>query len=199
MERYFRRVRRKISSKGTAFSKHVGGEPSDATFGRPGTDGVRRPILQKGEIAVGKDLGPDFFLVIKHPALFTALLPNLVDRLTCHAKVRNPLAVLASRSSLGRDEESATALPRVLRMYDDDLSREIDAMDGDIVASRGKVLSTIVPAAKDLDEPLESRNLSELYDREGMLRIGERLLRSEGAYWRFYTKESVENLLAAIP
>jgi hypothetical protein len=45
-----------------------------------------------------------------------------------------------------------------------------------------------------LDEPLESRNLNKLYDRDEMLRVGERLLGSEGAYWRFYTKESVEEL-----
>ena len=113
-------------------------------------------------------------------------------------------------------------------MYDEDLGREIDVITGDIVnarlrilsraceryekylpeenilryedivASRGKVLSTIVPAAGDMDEPLENRNLNELYDREGMLRIGGRLLRSECAYWRFYTRESVEILLAAV-
>jgi hypothetical protein len=47
-----------------------------------------------------------------------------------------------------------------------------------------------------LDEPLLSRNLKPLYDREDMLRIGERLLASEGAYWRFYSRESVEDLLA---
>jgi hypothetical protein len=46
-----------------------------------------------------------------------------------------------------------------------------------------------------LDEPLESRNLNKLYDRDEMLRVGERLLGSEGAYWHFYTKESVEELL----
>jgi hypothetical protein len=31
-----------------------------------------------------------------------------------------------------------------------------------------------------------------------MLRIGERLLEREGAYWQFYTRESVEGLLAAM-
>jgi hypothetical protein len=28
-----------------------------------------------------------------------------------------------------------------------------------------------------------------------MIRIGERLLKCEGAYWEFYTRESVERLL----
>jgi hypothetical protein len=31
-----------------------------------------------------------------------------------------------------------------------------------------------------------------------MLKLGENLLRSEGAYWRFYTRESVERLLEGI-
>lgn len=31
-----------------------------------------------------------------------------------------------------------------------------------------------------------------------MLRLGERLLRSEGAYWNFYSRESVEELLAQL-
>jgi hypothetical protein len=31
-----------------------------------------------------------------------------------------------------------------------------------------------------------------------MLKVGKRLLQSEGAYWHFYTRESVEDLLAEI-
>ncbi|CAA9216183.1 MAG: hypothetical protein AVDCRST_MAG93-241, partial [uncultured Chloroflexia bacterium] len=73
VERYFRRARRNVESKGVVFSKHVSGTLSDATFGTPNAEGVRKPVLQKGEIAVEKELGLDFFLVIKHPALFTAL------------------------------------------------------------------------------------------------------------------------------
>jgi hypothetical protein len=42
---------------------------------------------------------------------------------------------------------------------------------------------------------MENRNANKLYDYEGMLQIGERLLASEGAYWEFYTRESVEQLL----
>ena len=67
---------------------------------------------------------------------------------------------------------------------------------------RGEVISKhkggVVPSACLLDEPLESHNLNPFYDRDDMLRIGERLLASDGAYWRFYTKESVEGLLAAV-
>lgn len=68
----------------------------------------------------------------------------------------------------------------------------------DIISSGGKALSAIVPAAQELDEPLESKNLSPLYDREDMLRIGDKLLQSEGAYWHYYSRESVEKLLEEI-
>jgi hypothetical protein len=69
----------------------------------------------------------------------------------------------------------------------------------DIVSSGGKALSAIVPAAAELDFPLQNKNLNPLYDREMMLDIGGKLLRSEGAYWHFYSKGSVEELLSNIP
>ena len=65
----------------------------------------------------------------------------------------------------------------------------------DIVASRGKALEVIVPAARELDEPLESQNKNPLYSRDKMLRYGERLLASEGAFWNFYTRESAQEIL----
>ena len=68
----------------------------------------------------------------------------------------------------------------------------------EIVASGGRALSVVVPAAAELDEPLESRNLNPLYDRKDMLELGERLLESEGAYWNFYSRESVGELLGQI-
>jgi hypothetical protein len=65
----------------------------------------------------------------------------------------------------------------------------------DICESKGKALSVIVPAAADLDEPLESKNMNPLYKRDQVLRYGERLLESDGAYWNFYTRESVEEIM----
>jgi hypothetical protein len=63
------------------------------------------------------------------------------------------------------------------------------------VGSGGGALSAITPAAKALHEPLSSQNLSALYDHGKMREIGEMLLGREGAYWRFYTRESVEKLV----
>jgi hypothetical protein len=68
----------------------------------------------------------------------------------------------------------------------------------DIVASSGKALSVIVPAARELDEPLENKNLNPLYDKRKVLEFGERLLASEGAYWRLYSRGDVEEIMEAV-
>jgi hypothetical protein len=65
----------------------------------------------------------------------------------------------------------------------------------DICSSRGKALEVIVPAAGGLDEPLENKNLNPLYPRDKVLRFGEKLLESEGAYWNFYSREDVEEII----
>jgi len=65
----------------------------------------------------------------------------------------------------------------------------------DICSSRGKALKVIVPSAEGLDEPLENKNLNPLYPRDKVLRFGERLLESEGAYWNFYSREEVEEIM----
>ena len=43
-----------------------------------------------------RHLTPGFDLVVKHNALFTALLPDLLSAFPVYGIVRNPLAVLAS-------------------------------------------------------------------------------------------------------
>jgi hypothetical protein len=64
----------------------------------------------------------------------------------------------------------------------------------EMVATGGKILQVITPRA-ELSEPLENKNQNRLYDPATMRTLAERLLQSEGAYWRFYTRESVQALL----
>ena len=64
---------------------------------RPSTGGKS---AGKGKISIDKELARDFFLVVKQPALFSALLPVLAQRFPCYAIVRNPLSVLASWNSV---------------------------------------------------------------------------------------------------
>lgn len=220
IERFYRRMRRTALDKGTVLSKHVGGVVPDNTKGE--VDGVRRRIAEKGKIDVGKELRPGFHLAIKHVGMFNALLPTLAGRFRCFAIIRNPLAIRASASSIQPRTKPRKHPPALFR-YDAETNRRLGAGKStdnrllkmhllferyqrelppdhiiryeDIVASGGRALEVIVPAARELDEPLRSKNLNSLYDRDKVLRFGERLLDSEGAYWNFYSRESVEEIL----
>ncbi len=223
IKRFCDEQRESIHERKRAISKNVGGAVPDNPVGADRSDaGLRQRLVSKGEMVMDKDLSQDFMLVIKHPAAFTAVLEGLVKRFPVYAVVRNPLATLASWSSVdfgvqrghARNAERLDPDLKVrLATIDDVLDRQIYLLDWfhgkfrrylpdqhiiryeSVIESGGRALSVVRPEAKDLDEPMESRNKNELYDYESMLRIGERLLESEGAYWESYTKESVELLL----
>ena len=250
IEEFYRDMRRSALLRGTVISKHVGGKVPDNTKGMK--EGVRQRIAEKGWIEVDKDLSPDFYLAIKQPGMFTALLPTLVKRFPCFAIVRNPLAIMLSTSTLQQPEVGHTSSSQKVRAimrnprgimrskigrkapvakvrYDPQLGERLEkhkqeeGVDKigqrllrlnysferyqqflpeshvlryeDICSSRGKALQVIVPDAGSFDEPLEIKNLNPLYPREKVLSLGERLLESEGAYWNFYTRESVREII----
>ena len=243
IEEYYRDMRKMALRQGLVISKHVGGMVPDNSKGMK--DGVRQRIADKGQISVGKDLQPDFYLAIKQPGMFTALLPTLVKRFPCFAIVRNPLAIMLSTSTLqkpgnkrrkGRSVNNGSQQSnnkrrrsrsakvtydpkfgerlgesrkagadkidqRLMRLhytferYQESLPGSHIIRYEDICSSRGKALEVIVPAAGGLDEPLENKNLNPLYPRDKAFRFGEKLLESEGAYWNFYSREDVEEII----
>jgi hypothetical protein len=223
IQRFCDEQRMSIRERKRAISKNVEGAVPDNPVGADRSDaGLRQSIASKGEIVVYKKLSRDFMLVIKHNSAFTAVLEGLVKRFLVYAVVRNPLATLSSWSSVDFNVQSGYAraaerldssLKAKLAAIDDPLDRQIYLLGWfhgqfhrylpersiiryeSVVESGGGSLCVIRPEAKDLSESLESRNKSKLYDHRNMLRIGERLLKSEGAYWESYTKESVERLL----
>jgi hypothetical protein len=189
---------------------------------RPPTGGKR---AEKGKISLDKELERNFFLVVKQPALFSSLLPVLAQRFSCYAVVRNPLSVLASWNSV--DHRVREGHSRGAELYDEVLRGELASTDDrvsrqllllswwyerfyttldeehiiryeELVSSGGRALSAINPAAKTLNEPLSSQNFNALYDHGEMREIGKMLLGREGAYWHFYTRESVEKLVEGI-
>lgn len=213
-----------ILMRKTAISKHIDGEVPDNVYegARSGNEPRPHASKEKGEIAVNKDLTQDFYLFIKHPAMFTALLPVLKRRFSCYAIVRNPLSILASWNSVDhnvRDGHAPAAerydeeLKEALASTDDRIERQLRLLSWffgryegalppghivryeEIVATGGRALSAVVPGAGALDEPLESKNLNEAYGRDEMRLLGKRLLEREGAYWGYYSRESVEELL----
>jgi len=223
VERFFAMSRESIVNHGVAISKHRGGEVPDNPVGDQHSEaGLRQRAVANGEMAIDKELGPSFLLAVKHPVAFTALLGTLVGHFPCYAMIRNPLSVLASWNSVDMPVQRGHApvaehldarLKETLAGIKDRLDRQVALLSWfcdryatvlppsavvryeDIVASGGRALRTITPRAEALREPLESRNANPAYDRRVMRRIGERLLRSDGAFWHFYTRDSVERLL----
>jgi len=226
VERFCDEQRHSILERGLAISKQVGGAVPANPVGTSRTDsGLRKRVVSKGEIEIDKELSPDFALVVKHCGSFTATLDRLITRFPVYAIVRNPLAMLASWSTVefavqrghvpvaeGLDPD----LKATLASIDDVLDRQIQVLIWfherirrylpdeaiiryeSIVETGGKALAVVRPGAARLDEPLQSQNTSDLYDRERMLQIGERLLKSEGAHWQSYSKESVQRLLGEL-
>jgi hypothetical protein len=226
IEEYYRDMRKMALGEGLVISKHSGGMVPDNSKGMK--DGVRQRIVDKGKISVGKDLSPDFYLAIKQPGMFTALLPTLAKRFPSFAIIRNPLAIMLSTSTLQKPHNKRRKSRAAKVRYDPQLGERLqeNRKEGadkigqrllrlhytfeqyqqilpethilryeDICSTRGKALKVIVPSAEGLDEPLENKNLNPLYPRDKVFRFGERLLESEGAYWNFYSREDVEEIM----
>jgi hypothetical protein len=223
VERFCESQRRSILDRGLAISKHEDGVvPANPVGTGRSESGLRKRLVAKGEIVIDKDVTPDFVLAVKHCGAFTAALDRLVGSFPVYAVVRNPLATLASwttvefavrQGHVPNAERMDPDLRARLASFDDDLERQISLLDWfherirrylpdeaiiryeSIVESGGKALAVAHPSAATLSEPLQSQNTSGLYDHDGMHRLGERLLRSDGAYWQSYTRESVERIL----
>ena len=222
--RFLKKQRRSILERGVAVSKHSEGKVPDNPVGAQRNEAGKRTNagMDKGEISIEKELAADFMLVVKHNSSFTGLLDSLAGRFDVYAVMRNPLAVLGSWNSIslevGRGHVPAAErvdpqLAADLARIDDVLERQIHILAWfyaryrdllpaerviryeDVVATHGRRLAVINPLAASLDEPLESRNKNKLYDGEGVKQIGRRLLETDGAYWHFYERSSVEELI----
>jgi hypothetical protein len=223
VERFCRRTRESVIERGVAPSKQVGGKVPDNPVGSAlGERGLRARIVSKGEVTIDAAVTPGFTLVVKHPGLFTVFLAQVAPRFPLVAIVRNPLSVLCSWNGVdlhirnGRapaTERLAPDLSAALEKIPDATSRQVHLVDWyferyrrllrseqvlryeDVVASRGRALCALVPGASALDEDLTSRNKSDLYARDLMQRLGERLLADDGSWRRFYAPSDVEALL----
>jgi hypothetical protein len=226
IERFLKKQRESIRERGRAFSKHSEGKVPDNPVGAKRNDEGKRTNegMDRGEIEIDKELPPDFMLVVKHNSSFTGLLESLVTRFEVFAVMRNPLGVLGSWNSISLEvgKGHVPAAEKLDERLRDDLARIDDVVDRqirilqwfygryrdllpaeriikyeDVVATHGRRLAVINPLAASLDEPLESRNKNKLYDGEAMKAIGRRLLATDGAYWHFYSRESVEELIGS--
>ena len=221
ISRFMSQTRRRILAEGRAESVHVQGRLDDDMVATATSDGaLRRTRTQRGDIRIDKPVTPDFMLLVKHNALFAALLPCLTPRFACIGLVRNPLAALASwqtvdlpvnrgRIPAGEQfdanlrtalDDQSDALQRQLivlnwffRQYEQHLPPDRIVRYEDVVRTDGAVLFRALghQPSEPLGEVLASRNTNAAYDRNAE-RLRTALRRDDGAWRRFYTLEDCE-------
>ena len=221
ISQFMSQTRQRILAEGRAESVHVQGRLDDDMVAATASDGaLRRTRTQRGDIHIDKLLTPDFTLLVKHNALFAALLPCLTPRFACIGLVRNPLAALASWQTVdlpvnrGRvpageqfDADLGTALDDqsdvlqrqlivlnwFFRQYEQHLPPERIVYYEDVVKTDGAVLFRALghQPSEPSGEVLASRNANALDGRDAE-RLRTALRRDDGAWRRFYTLEDCE-------
>ena len=211
------RARRRVVDAGVALSVHVDGRLDDQMVA-PGRCGApRRPQGERGVRRIDKRLDSGFVLLVKHNALFAALLPRLTRHFPCLALVRNPLAVLASWATVdlpvhhGRvpaAERFDPALCAALDSEEDVLRRRVvvlnwffarycDALPKrriiryeDVVRSDGDVLRRALGnTGAGAAGPLRNRNASAVYQGVAGEPILAALLSAGGPWTTLYSAE----------
>ena len=215
-------ARARILAERRASSVQVDGRLDDNRTASRHTDaGLRRLRGEWGEIAIDKPLSVRFTLLIKHNALFAALLPRLTESFSCLALVRNPLSVLASwqtvdlpvhRGRIPAGEELDGELHQALEREPEVLKRQLIVLDWffgqfhahvdpeniiryeDVVETGGVALFRRLGYADARPVELTSRNHSALYNSSMIDTLLKPLLDSEGHWTRFYSREDCERV-----
>lgn len=187
--------------------------------------GLRRMEGKRGEIVVEKLLSDRFTLVIRHNAMFAALLPVLKASFSYVALVRNPLAVLASwqtvdlpihQGRLPGAEPFANELRHDLEHEPDRFRRQVRIANWffahyrahlpsakiiryeDLVNTNGAALARVLGHVSIDTEPLENLNNNVLYDKTTVVALLNALLDEGGSWSHFYTIGECEQVANAI-
>lgn len=219
---FFLESRMNILTKRSVKTKIINGATLDNTFSEAYQDGeLRKNIIADGIIKIDKSLDQDFYLILKHPNAFTALLGELTKKFPCFAIIRNPLSILASWNTIDHPlnqghapiaEKLVPGMSEHLRRIADKYKRQVYLLSWyyeqyasyldvdkvlkyeDIIDSGGSALSAITPQAGMLQKRMENRNINKIYSHKLMMNIGELLLSTDGAFWKFYDKMDVISL-----
>jgi len=222
IEAFFDTQRQSLLKIGTALTKARDGVVPDNPFDSSVSSSVLRYSTVKNEqVHFNNNLQADFRLVIKHPNFFTATLETLLNYYSCFAIVRNPLAVLLSWHTIQAPvnngylpfaEAFDSKLKADLALEPNRISRQIIILRWYfsiyrkflpneyviryelLVSSGGRALAVIDPAAALLNEPLESRNLSPLYDPNLVNDLADLLISDPSIYRGYYQVEDIKDL-----
>lgn len=208
----------------TAYSGQLDQQLSQHYAEEKNDKGLRPSLISYQTIPVEKELTPDFTLVVKHHVVFLKHLAALMPTYPIYGLVRNPLAVLLSMHTLAtlhhgyyqhqeqflpnlitsiRQEKTKTA--RLIKLLDFFFERNLPLLRAgqslyyeELVCHAGSVLGQLVPAARQHEKSLRNYNTNPYLNQEETLFIGEQLLQSQGAYWSFYSKDDVRELLGQL-
>lgn len=213
IEGFFREQRTNILQSKRALARVTSGLFDDNTFdNEPNAEGFRGASLSLATVKVEKHLDDDFTLVVKHPNAFTAILHEVVDRISCFAVIRNPVSVLASWNTLaiplrngrapaaenldtllqndlercnGRYERQVRLIDWYFRQYATLLPPERVIRYEQIIETGGDALKVIDPAARFLNERLDNQNGSSLYEPDVISEVSA-ALRAYGSAWKMF-------------
>ncbi|WP_151033209.1 sulfotransferase [Cellvibrio sp. KY-GH-1] len=140
IQQFAEATRQQVLREGKALSQQKDGAvPENPVAANAVAGGLRPMDVSLGLIDVSARVLPaDFTLIIKHNALFTALLPELAASFPMYAIVRNPLAVLASwnlvdlpinKGHIPAAEQFDRALKNTLAATHDVLDRQLHILE----------------------------------------------------------------------
>lgn len=186
IDEFFSEVRR-VASRENQLPRRLSTSDTD-TFAAQAAGSYRIPIIQNAHWEpVEKKLSDNFRLAVKHPNIFSAMLPGLAKRYNCFATIRDPISVILSWSNLDHPLREGHA--PVAEKVDKNLAKELQNISGsvdrqvhllnwyydgfvralepfriiryeDVVRTGGNCLSVIAEKATFLHEGLENRNVS---------------------------------------
>lgn len=220
--RFLNEQRALARHEGVVWTFQKDGKTTDNGFQGATTASGRTRSVQQGWARVDTPVDGSTLFLLKQPVIFAASLPALVHDFNIFAAVRNPIAALGSWNTVdfglksGRAQSAEKLDPRLKERLDkgktrfeqqailihwffEQFSKYLPAEKiiryEDTIATRGKNLSQVLPAAASIDRPLSSRNSSNDYDKTVLLEAGETLLRMDGAAWNYYTRQEARDLL----
>lgn len=226
IQKFAANTRVQALTQGEVISRQKEGIVPENPVGYEATSsGLRQPETALGLISVGKQIqNENFTLVIKHNALFTALLPELLEAFPVYAIVRNPLAVLASWNSVAlpvndghvpAGEMYSPGLVELLASTPDPIERQLHILEWfcqsftrelpnrilryeDFVTDP-KVIGSALSLSSPYMGSVQSRtSRNQAYDLVLMEQLYRRLIRFGDAIWQFYSREQVTELMESI-
>lgn len=218
LEQFIIDVRTQLVTEGNAPSHAMQGKVHSNPISTPSKPRQNRSIVHNHQIVhFGKPSSESFQLAVKHNAPFTAQLEILSQIYPLGVIIRNPMSLLYSwqtvplpirEGRLPMAERYDKKLSQKLSSVENILDRQVLILDWcfqkyqqvnsanifryeEIVATGGRILSSLFPNALGLAVPLLSYNRSEIYPHYSGSMLMKRLLQGRRHWQAFYSEQEV--------